>query len=530
MIAYTIVSRAFVAHARVLARSFASHHPGQTLWVLLIDDETGEITEENEPFNVLYLTDLDLEQEEFHRMAMLFGDKIIRAIKPWVFEYFLSRNTDQVLFIDSHFMVFNDLSEVVTGSGSGVILVPNVMRPIPSDGMYPDDTAILGAGMFNAGMFGTGPDHGGFIDFLKDRLRRECISDVQHMRFNEQRWLDFVPALFPYHVIRDPGVDVGYWNLHERPLARAGEGWTAGGTPLRAFHFSSFDPRMTGVGGRYELSPSPRVIAANNPDFSALCDEYRSALFAAGFHTESDRPFAFDTLADGRPVYASVRALYADAVESADAGCEPYPPDAFDSAASSAFMAWARRAFAETRVTLPNRMSESPDKSSMEAGRARPRPGRGLFTRKRLRPATDVWSVDWLGRMTIDDAGESHRTHISILPARDGLVCHGPGQPLTSGTYRVTFEVEAQGQSPLAMPDDHALILEAFVQGDIVGHRTVTFAEMDAGTIVLDVLIPSCFEQAALAFGLEVQVLSRGRVDGRLGAIVFEALNASTNA
>ena len=101
MIAYTVVSRAYVPHARVLARSFSQHHPAGEFWALLVDDLDGEIDERREPFRVLRLSDLPIDQTEAHRMAMLFGNRLIAAIKPWVFEHFLSRSNDAVIYIDS---------------------------------------------------------------------------------------------------------------------------------------------------------------------------------------------------------------------------------------------------------------------------------------------------------------------------------------------------------------------------------------------------------------------------------------------
>ena len=45
-----------------------------------------------------------------------------------------------------------------------------------------------------------------------------------------------------FHVVRDPGVNVGYRNLGERALERQGDSYTVNGAPLRFFHFSGFDP------------------------------------------------------------------------------------------------------------------------------------------------------------------------------------------------------------------------------------------------------------------------------------------------
>jgi len=189
---------------------------------LLIDDVGHKVQDREEPFHALRLSDIDLDAAEIHRMALLFRGNIMATIKPWVFQHFLSKGAEMVLYIDSDFMIFENLNNLAGNGDDGVVLVPHVLSPVPRDGMQPDETTLLGSGMFNAGMFGVGTQHGGFVEFLMERLRRECIFDAKKMRFNEQRWLDFVPALFPHRVVKDPGIDVAYWNLHERPLEKRG--------------------------------------------------------------------------------------------------------------------------------------------------------------------------------------------------------------------------------------------------------------------------------------------------------------------
>jgi hypothetical protein len=549
VIAYTIVSRAYVPHARVLARSYAQHHPGERLWALLIDDLDRQVVDADEPFLVLRLSDLEFDQGEIHRMAMLFGGKLIAVIKPWIFEHFLSQGADTVLYIDGDFVIYDNFEHQIDEAGEGVILVPHVLTPIPRDGKDPDETAILGAGMFNAGMFGVGRDGSDFLQFLKDRLSRECVFDAPRMRFNEQRWLDFVPPLFPHRVVRDPGVDVAYWNLHERRLDKRGDKWFAGGTPLRAFHFSSFDPRTRGVGGRYELDPAPRVRVSEDPLMAELCDEYRQQLFSEGFDEQHDSPFGLESLPDGTPVYHGVRALFTRSVLAADVSGASYPPDPFDCERAGEFRSWVRQEFADEGLSPPRNLA--PDIRPSDGAAGGPGnpvvapDGSGIMTRVRTRfrssigngeevtPAVTLagtaapnvkWSIDWLDRMITDDAGEKFGTHIQVLPDRAGFVCHGPRAPLGPGSYRVQLEFDRHTHSAAATPFDQALVVEAFVQGYVIGSRSATFADLETGLVTLEVQIPDGFIQESLLFGVELRILSRGKVNARLTAVLMEAL------
>lgn len=517
MIAYTIVSRQFVPYARVLARSYSRHHSGSKLWALLIDDCDRDFDEANEPFRILHLEDLEIDGAELHRLEMIFSGKLIAVIKPWVFEHFLRRSAEPVMYIDADFVIFDSLNHVVDEAGSGVILVPHVLHPLPRDGKSPDETTVLGAGMFNAGMFGVGPDHGGFIAFMRERMRRECIFDARIQRFNEQRWLDFVPPLFPHHVVRDAGVDVAYWNLHERPLSLQNGKWFADGVPLRAFHFSSFDPRTHGVGGRFELDPSSRVRVGSTPGFSDLCETYRRELFENGFDDLHDTPFSFDSFPDGPPIYQSLRGLFTHAVLAADRGELAYPPDPFDPATNGAFRLWFEEQYRQAGLALPVRLAS--EHRPLHVGL------RDKLTRKKResRPVA-AWTVDWLDRMIVDEAGQ-RTAEGGIRTTNDnvGFICHGPRAALDPGHYVATLEWDPHLGSDLAAVSEQAVVAEAFVQGYVVGSRAFTVSEIRSGAVELDIVIPEGFAQEALLFGLELRLLTRGGLDARLTAIVVDS-------
>jgi hypothetical protein len=61
----------------------------------------------------------------------------------------------------------------------------------------------------------------------------------------DQRWLDLAAASSQLiGVMRDPGFNVAYWNLHERALRRNGlDKWTVNDSPLKFFHFSGYDSK-----------------------------------------------------------------------------------------------------------------------------------------------------------------------------------------------------------------------------------------------------------------------------------------------
>jgi hypothetical protein len=210
------------------------------------------------------------------------------------------------------------------------------------------------------------------LAFLKSRLQRECVTDPQQMRVNEQRWLDYVPSYFPCHVSRDPGINAAYWNLHERPLSNAQGTIFAGDAPLRAFHFSGYDPANPNEISKY-APQRPRVLLSEEPILSSLCEEFRSALSAAGLERHRGIPFPFDTLPGGVPVDATLRAVYRAAVIDAEASTRALPPDGYDLAQRPQLLAWVAATYGAARIELPEwARSASPTPAPSGASQAWP--------------------------------------------------------------------------------------------------------------------------------------------------------------
>src|SRR4051812_46061088 len=107
---FTAIARNDLARARVLAESYAAHHHGDRIFVLVTDDLCNEVT--GEPFDVIRPRDLPLEAAEFDRMAAIYDAKeLITAVKFWTFPLLLEED-ESVLFLDSDVEVFAPLDDL----------------------------------------------------------------------------------------------------------------------------------------------------------------------------------------------------------------------------------------------------------------------------------------------------------------------------------------------------------------------------------------------------------------------------------
>lgn len=314
----TIVAKNYLAHARVLARSFAEHHPDGHPVVLVVDAVAGELDEAGEPFDVVTPADLPLDAAEFDEMRGIYDVlELSTALKPWMLELMLDRFGDGsgVCYFDPDIEIFSRIVEVDAALGRGqVVLTPHLTAPLPRDGRIPSEPEIIRAGSYNLGFIGVpAGDQGRFLlRWWQERLRTDCRVDFAAGLFVDQRWIDLVPGLLDdVAILRHPSLNVAYWNLPARSLSRTADGYAVDGLPLRFFHFSGFDPREPDRLSKYQ----DRLELRADEVLGELCDRYGAALEAAGLEVARGTTYGFDRLPNGLTLDSIARTLYREARE-----------------------------------------------------------------------------------------------------------------------------------------------------------------------------------------------------------------------
>ena len=280
MDACTIIAKNYVAFARVLAASYLEQHPQSRFHVLIIDDHEDHIDPAAERFEVVSVDELGI--DGFDEMAGLYDVlELSTAVKPWLMRHLLARAGDGggVLYLDPDMRLYQPLTELFAQvRAHDVVLCPHNLEPMPRDGRRPTEQDILIAGVYNLGFLGlrAGEPAERMLDWWSERLRRDCIVDPERGFFVDQRWMDLTPGLTErFHVVRDPGFNVAYWNLSERPVShRDGAWWVKGDVPLRLFHFSGLDPLRPDRLSKHQ----DRVDLEREPDLARLCRAYADEL------------------------------------------------------------------------------------------------------------------------------------------------------------------------------------------------------------------------------------------------------------
>jgi glycosyltransferase involved in cell wall biosynthesis len=327
----TIVARNYLPRARVLAGSLRRHHPDVTLWVLVIDAESTEWADE-EPFSGLSLDDVGLGGLLGREMAAVYSIlEFSTSVKPWLLTHLLERTGAPVLYFDPDIEIFSPVGHLAELTAEhGVALTPHHLKPVPRDGRTPTEADYLAAGVYNLGFIGTGVGalDSGFLEFWRERLRRDGLVDYAHMMHTDQRWVDFIDC-FPYHVVRDPGCNVAYWNIGQRSLSRASEAISVDGSPLVFFHFSGFDPARPHLLS-VNQGERPRIFLSEHRIVADLCAHYLAAVVAEGYFEDLATPYGWRATPAGLTMTPVLRRAYRQGLIEADRTGSSPPPNPFD--------------------------------------------------------------------------------------------------------------------------------------------------------------------------------------------------------
>ncbi len=330
----TIIAKNYVAQARVLARTFAEHHPEGRCSVLVIDDYEGYIDPRDESFTIL--TPEQIGCREFEEMALRYDVlELSTAVKPWLLAHLLEEGAPAITYLDPDIRIYSSLKAIdELARVHVVVLTPHNTEPLPDDGKRPNQIDILLAGVYNLGFVALGADEetDTLLRWWRERLLTDCRVDPLNGYFVDQRWFDLAPGLVSDHaIVREPQYNVAYWNLHSRKLEYNGNGYTVDGAPLAFFHFSGFDPQTPELLSRHQS----RVPVDEGTALSRICDEYADDVAAAAYHTAKSWPYTYHLLSSGVKFSRRLRKLYEIAIERGEVKGSP-----FTETGNASFMAW----------------------------------------------------------------------------------------------------------------------------------------------------------------------------------------------
>ncbi len=336
LVACTVCSNNYIGYATVLARSFLRHHP-RARFVLCLTDRRhqGLPYPDLEDSRIEVIEAESLGIPEFERSAFRYGPVELNcAVKPFLLDWlFAARSAAKVIYLDPDILVLDTLQPLVDLlDRHAIALVPHITSPYLDD-RSPSELDLLQVGTFNLGFIAlrSADQSRSFLAWWQSRVHRHGAIDTSRGIFVDQKWIDLVPSLFADHVIvRDPGYDVAYWNLHEREVTFDGDRFQVNGQPLRFYHFSGFDARCTDDVSKFQN----RIALPDRGPLRILFEIYRRMVIEAGHLELAAAPYAYGRFSNDVAIGRAVRRAFSVAPAGAFAGSP------FDVESGESLFAW----------------------------------------------------------------------------------------------------------------------------------------------------------------------------------------------
>ncbi len=284
-ILYTVCSANHLAHCKTMVGSFLEHNNGYDIVIGLVDKTDNRFsTEEFLPCRVVEIASMGIPdfEELLHRYTVI---ELNCAMKVFVAEFlFQQYNPDILLYLDADMWVWNPIGELEAElAAHPILLTPHFTIPLPDNEARPLERDLLRSGIYNAGFmaFRRSETVTRFLQWWKGHMRGECYYNFAEGMGVDQIWLNLVPLLFTdTGIIRHPGANVAYWNLHERSLSVVNNTILVNGTHRLLFlHVSGYRFDEPEKLSRHQT----RFLLLDQPVLKDLLDNYRELVIRNGY-------------------------------------------------------------------------------------------------------------------------------------------------------------------------------------------------------------------------------------------------------
>ena len=242
----TIIAMNYLPQAMALLESTREVYPDIEFYVLIIDGDDKAI-----PYlpsaKILLPSDLNIQASWLKEMNSYYDAmELATSLKPFLLDTLLEVGVETVTFLDPDILLFSELTDGIEAAiDCGIALTPH--RLTPSNIYDPEfsETSFLQYGIFNLGYITVGQKSKAMLNWWGERLRWYCTKFPSDSVFTDQKWINFIPALFDFKVVRNFGYNFASWNIDERQLSYSAKDQTlyAGKNRLTFIHFS----QMSGV-------------------------------------------------------------------------------------------------------------------------------------------------------------------------------------------------------------------------------------------------------------------------------------------
>ncbi|HLP18392.1 MAG TPA: hypothetical protein VK470_19185 [Bacteroidota bacterium] len=314
---FTIVAQNYYAQASTLYESIQKTNPGLDVYVFIAGkadkldvNQSGARIVEISSLGIADLTDMAFKYDV---------TEFCTSVKPHCFIHlFETLGYEEVIYFDPDIFVYHDLAVIYRMLDSAdIVVTPHILFPeLEYTGSVPEGL-LLFVGIFNLGFVAMKRSavSASALQWWKVRLERLCFADKVDGLHVDQKWIDFLPVFCGSRLMISThlGMNVSFWNLHERELKKEGGRFLvqrrngSGETdPLVFYHFAKFDP----LNAKIIHKDYKKVERATYSEYDDILAEYGKALLAHGHQEFVKIPYTYNFFDNGTPIVKFHRRLY----------------------------------------------------------------------------------------------------------------------------------------------------------------------------------------------------------------------------
>ena len=161
-----------------------------------------------------------------------------------------------------------------------------------------------------------------FLEWWSDRCLKLGFYEPQLGLAVDQKWIDLAPSFFPkLKILHNVGLNVAFWNLHDRFLSKVNNQWFVNGNiPLVFFHFSSFHSDFVDI----IAFKQTRFKQGERADFTEIAYEYAENIHMLKISEFDNQKYGFDYFDDGVYITPIVRRFYSILNDEMFKGINPF--------------------------------------------------------------------------------------------------------------------------------------------------------------------------------------------------------------
>lgn len=308
VIAFTIVAQNYLGYALTLYKSMTESNPKVDFKIFIADGLDDEVRHKiSTEYPVELIDALTISPVLFSKMGFYYDvTEYCTSIKPFIINELFNEGYDKVCYIDPDIYVYKDLSKSVLDylDDYSIFLTPHICSPIKDD-KIPNEQIHLFSGTYNLGFLAVRNDDVSrdFINWWMEKCKNECFFDPSKGLFVDQKWINLVPGMFPrVYISRHLGLNVAYWNLHERVI----ENQKIGEHDLVFYHFSGINVFSIDNISKYQ----DRYTLSDRKDIKPLFENYSELVKFNLTHLGELPGYRFFKYKSGKLISLVARRLY----------------------------------------------------------------------------------------------------------------------------------------------------------------------------------------------------------------------------